>query len=390
MTTPTATPGTPTAPATSQGLRNISVADSNTSLVNGKDGKLTYVGYSIEDLAANALFEEVVYLLWNGKLPNKAELESMRSQLAKNSVLPDEVLKVMKSFPADSNGMAVLRTVVSMLSIYDPDGEDQALEAVRRKAVRLVGQITTACAAWIRISQKKDVIAPRQDLNLAANFVYMISGKVDDVAVDAINVYLVLLAEHGMNASTFTSRVVTGTNADLHSAVVAAIGALKGPSHGGANSEAMRQFIEIGEPANVEKWFNDNIKSGNRKIMGIGHAIYKATDPRSEVLKEKARALAQSSGNGKWFEIAEKLDKLARSDEYFIERNLFSNVDYYSAIVLYTLDIDIDSFTPLFAMARIAGWSAHIIEQMQHNKLIRPDQNYTGPMGLEWKPVDQR
>jgi citrate synthase len=385
MTTPTTA-----APASSQGLRNISVADSNTSLVNGKEGKLTYVGYSIEDLAANALYEEVVFLLWNGRLPNKAELDALHTQIAQNAALPAEVLKVMQSFPADSNGMAVLRTVVSMLSIYDPDGEDQSLDAVRRKAVRLVGQITTACAAWIRISQGKDVIAPRADLNLAANFVYMITGATDQSAVEAINVYLVLLAEHGMNASTFTSRVVTGTNADLHSAIVAAIGALKGPSHGGANSEAMRQFIEIGDPANVEKWFNDNIKTGDRKIMGIGHAIYKATDPRSEVLKDKARALAQSSGNSKWFDIAEKLDKLARSDTYFIERNLFANVDYYSAIVLYTLDIDIDSFTPLFAMSRIAGWSAHIIEQMQHNKLIRPDLNYTGPMGLPWTPVDQR
>jgi citrate synthase len=385
MTTPTTA-----APASSQGLRNISVADSNTSLVNGKEGKLTYVGYSIEDLAANALYEEVVFLLWNGRLPNKAELDALHTQIVQNAALPAEVLKVMQSFPADSNGMAVLRTVVSMLSIYDPDGEDQSLDAVRRKAVRLVGQITTACAAWIRISQGKDVIAPRADLNLAANFVYMITGATDQSAVEAINVYLVLLAEHGMNASTFTSRVVTGTNADLHSAIVAAIGALKGPSHGGANSEAMRQFIEIGDPANVEKWFNDNIKTGDRKIMGIGHAIYKATDPRSEVLKDKARALAQSSGNSKWFDIAEKLDKLARSDTYFIERNLFANVDYYSAIVLYTLDIDIDSFTPLFAMSRIAGWSAHIIEQMQHNKLIRPDLNYTGPMGLPWTPVDQR
>ena len=329
MTTPTTA-----APASSQGLRNISVADSNTSLVNGKRGKLTYVGYSIEDLAANALYEEVVYLLWNGRLPNKAELDALHAQIAENAALPAEVLKVMQSFPADSNGMAVLRTVVSMLSIYDPDGEDQSLDAVRRKAVRLVGQITTACAAWIRISQGKDVIAPRKDLTLAANFVYMITGATDQTAVEAINVYLVLLAEHGMNASTFTSRVVTGTNADLHSAIVAAIGALKGPSHGGA-SEAMRQFIEIGDPANVEKWFNDNIKSGDRKIMGIGHAIYKATDPRSEVLKDKARALAQSSGNGKWFDIAEKLDKLARSDSYFVERNLFANVDYYSAIVLY-------------------------------------------------------
>lgn len=378
------------APTTTQGLRNISVADSITSLVNGVDGKLTYVGYSIEDLAANALFEEVVYLLWNGRLPNKAELEALRADIANNATLPEEVLKVMKGFPQNSNGMAVLRTVVSMLSIYDPDGENQTIEAVQRKAVRLVGQITTACAAWIRISLDKEVIAPRTDLNLAENFVFMISEGTDATAVEAINVYLVLLAEHGMNASTFTSRVVTGTNADLHSAVVAAIAALKGPSHGGANSEAMRQFIEIGDPANVEKWFNDNIKSGSRKIMGIGHAIYKATDPRSQVLKEKARALALSSGNGKWFEIAEKLDALARADEYFTTRNLFANVDYYSAIVLYTLNIEIDSFTPLFAMARIAGWSAHIIEQMKHNKLIRPDLNYTGPMGLAWTSVDER
>lgn len=380
-----------TSPApTQQGLRNINVADSITSLVNGVEGRLTYVGYSIEDLAANALFEEVVYLLWNGRLPNKSELESLRAEIAANAVLPAEVLKFMLGLPKTANGMAVLRTVVSMLSIYDPDGENQALEAVKRKAVRLVGQITTACAAWIRISQGKDVISPRPGLKLAENFVYMISGAADPVAVDAINVYLVLLAEHGMNASTFTSRVVTGTSADLHSAVVAAIGALKGPSHGGANSEAMRQFIEVGDPANVEKWFVDNIKSGHRKIMGIGHAIYKALDPRSQVLKEKARALALSSGNGKWFEIAEKLDQLARADEYFISRNLYANVDYYSAIVLYTLGIDIDSFTPLFAMSRIAGWSAHIIEQMQHNKLIRPDLNYTGPMGLPWTPVDER
>jgi citrate synthase len=286
--------------------------------------------------------------------------------------------------------MAVLRTVVSLLSIYDPEGEIQTLDAVRRKAVRLVGQITTVCAAWIRLSAGQDVIAPRTDLNLAENFVYMISGSTDKTAVDAINVYLVLLAEHGMNASTFTSRVVTATNADLHSAVVAAIGALKGPSHGGANSEAMRMFLEIGEVANVQPWFEENIKSGKRRIMGIGHAIYKALDPRANILKEKARALAHSSGNSKWFEIAETLDNTARADQYFIERNLYANVDYYSAIVLYTLNIDVDMFTPLFAMSRIAGWSAHIIEQMQNNRLIRPDMNYTGPMDLVWTPLDAR
>lgn len=373
-----------------QGLRNMAVADSNTGLVNGAEGKLIYVGYKIEDLAENALYEEVVYLLWNGRLPNKAELEAIRADIANNAALPAPVLDFMKSLPKDANGMAVLRTVVSLLSIYDPDGETQTLDAVKRKAVRLVGQITTACAAWIRLSKSQEVIAPRTDLNLAENFVYMITGATDKTAVDAINVYLVLLAEHGMNASTFTSRVVTATNADLHSAIVAAIGALKGPSHGGANSEAMRMFLEIGEVSNVQPWFETNIKSGSRRIMGIGHAIYKALDPRASILKEKARALANSSGNGKWFEIAEALDNAARADQYFIERNLYANVDYYSAIVLYTLDIDVDMFTPLFAMSRIAGWSAHVIEQMQNNRLIRPDMNYTGPMDLAWTPVEQR
>lgn len=373
-----------------QGLRNMSVADSNTGLVNGAEGKLIYVGYKIEDLAANALYEEVVYLLWNGRLPNKAEFDALRADIANNAVLPAPVLEFLNTLPKDANGMAVLRTVVSLLSIYDPEGEIQTLDAVKRKAVRLVGQITTACAAWIRKSKGQEVIAPRGDLNLAENFVYMITGAIDKVAVDAINVYLVLLAEHGMNASTFTSRVVTATNADLHSAIVAAIGALKGPSHGGANSEAMRMFLEVGEVANAPIWFDENIKSGKRRIMGIGHAIYKALDPRASILKEKARALAQSSGNGKWFDIAESLDNLARADQYFIERNLYANVDYYSAIVLYTLDIDVDMFTPLFAMSRIAGWSAHVIEQMQNNRLIRPDMNYTGPMDLEWKALEAR
>jgi citrate synthase len=212
----------------------------------------------------------------------------------------------------------------------------------------------------------------------------------DPAASDAVNVYLVLLADHGLNASTFTARVVTGTSADMHSAVVAAIGALKGPAHGGANSAAMRTFLEIGDPDNVEKWFVDNVKNGGRRIMGIGHRVYKALDPRAGVLKQKAEALAQSSGNTKWFDIASKLEKTARADQYFIDRNLYANVDYYSAIVLYTLNLDVDMFTPLFAMSRIAGWTANIIEQMENNRLIRPKADYVGPMDLEWTPISER
>ncbi|MEQ8673134.1 MAG: citrate/2-methylcitrate synthase [Aggregatilineales bacterium] len=375
----------------SGGLADVVVADVATSLVNGVEGKLIYAGYKIEDLAANALFEEVVFLLWNIRLPNADELENVRAEIATGAVVPDGVINLMKNLPKDAEPMAVLRTAVSALSHYDPDAENLTDKAVaHQKAIRLTGQITTICAAWNRIRKGQEPIAPRNDLTLAANFVYMMDGnEPEESAVKAINAYLVLLAEHGMNASTFATRVVTATGSDMHSAVVGGIGTLKGPSHGGANAEAMRMFIEIGDPSNVENWFNSNIKNGSRRIMGIGHRVYKATDPRAEVLKQRAKELADGSDNSKWFEIAEKLADMALADDYFIERKLFPNVDYYSAIVLYTLHLDVDMFTPLFAMSRIAGWTANIIDQMD-GRLIRPKANYIGPMDLEWVAVENR
>jgi len=373
------------------GLEGVVVADVQTSLVNGTEGKLIYSGYSIEDLAANALFEEVVFLLHNVRLPNAAELEETRSYIAQNAVLPDFVLETMKNTPTDTPAMAVVRTATSMLSSFDADAENLTdKEVAKKKALRMTGQVASICAAWTRIVKGEAPVAPREDLTLAQNFVYMMTGEEpDETASNAVNVYLVLLAEHGMNASTFTSRVVTATGSDMHSAVVAAIGALKGPSHGGANAEAMKMFIEIGEPENVQDWFDTNIKNGDRRIMGIGHRVYKAPDPRAAVLKMHAERLAESSGNTKWFEIAKKLDEAARADEYFIDRQLFPNVDYYSAIVLYTLDLDIDMFTPLFVMARMAGWTANIVDQMQ-GRLIRPKANYVGPMDLSWTPAEER
>jgi citrate synthase len=374
-----------------KGLEDVVVGNTMTSLVDGTEGKLIYSGYRIEDLAANAQFEEVVYLLWHGRLPNAEELENTRKTIAESAVLPAGLLSMMREYPADADPMAVLEAAVASLAFYDEDAKDPSIEAARRKAIRLTGQITTICAAWDRLRKGQEPIAPRTDLTLAQNFVYMLSGEEPDkTASDAVNVYLVLLAEHGMNASTFTARVVTATNSDIHSAVVAAIGALKGPSHGGANAEAMATFLEIGDPDNVASWFQREIKEGKRRIMGIGHRIYKAPDPRAAVLKQHAEALAKSSGNMKWFQIAENLENAARADSYFIERKLFPNVDYYSAILLYTIDLDVDMFPPLFAMSRIAGWSAHILEQMANNRLIRPESNYIGPMGLEWVPVDQR
>jgi citrate synthase len=376
---------------TKKGLEGVIVAESKTSLVNGQEGKLVYAGYSIETLAENAEFEEVAYLLWNGQLPNRAELENLRTAIANEAVLPEALLNQLKAYPKNADPMAMLRTAVSALAMYDPDSEDNGPEANRRKAIRLTGQITTICAAWDRIRKGKEPLAPRKDLNLAQNFVYMLTGNEPDAtAADAVNAYLVLLAEHGMNASTFASRVTVATGSDMHSGVVSGIGTLKGPAHGGANAEAMRMFLEIAEPDNVEGWFQKNIKEGDRRIMGIGHRIYKALDPRAAILEQRTEALAKSSGNLKWFQIAKKLADTARADQYFIERKLYPNVDYYSAILLYTIHLDVDMFPPLFAMSRVVGWTAHIIEQYANNRLIRPDVNYVGPMGLSWTPVDQR
>jgi citrate synthase len=374
-----------------KGLEGVVVAESRTSLVNGQEGKLVYGGYAIETLAENAVFEEVAYLLWNGRLPNRAEFENLRSAIASEAAVPDGILAQLKFYPKDVDPMAMLRTAVSALALYDKDSEDNSPEANNRKAIRLTGQITTICAAWDRIRKGQEPVAPRKDLNLAQNFVYMLTAKdPDKTASDAINVYLVLLAEHGMNASTFAARVTVATGSDMHSGIVSGIGTLKGPSHGGANAEAMRMFLEIGDPANVEAWFRKNIKEGDRRIMGIGHRIYKALDPRAAIIEQHAAALAKSSGNTKWFEISKKLADTARADQYFIDRKLYPNVDYYSAILLYTIDLDIDMFPPLFAMSRVTGWTAHIIEQFTNNRLIRPDVTYVGPMGLQWVPMEQR
>ncbi len=377
--------------ASKGGLEGVVVADIATSFIDGTIGKLSYGGYAIEELAEKASFEEVLFLLHNIRLPNQAEYEALRADIAKNAAIPEPIVDMMKSLPERTPAMAALRSAASMLSAFDEDAENLTDKGLAlSKAVRLSGQITTICAAWMRITKNLEPIRPRQDLTLAQNFVYMMLGEEpDETASAAVDVYLVLLAEHGMNASTFAARVITATGSDMHSAVVGGIAALKGPAHGGANSEAMKMFLEIGEVENVVPWFEKYVKTGERRIMGIGHRVYKSNDPRAGILKQHAKALAESSGKRKWYDIAVKLEETARADEYFISRNLYPNVDYYSAIVLYTLDLDVDMFTALFVMARVAGWSAHIIGQMG-GRLIRPKANYVGPSDLEWPPLDQR
>ncbi len=379
------------APAVSKGLQNIVVGQTRLSLVNGTEGKLIYAGYKIEDLAEHATFEEVIYLLWHVKLPTKQQLEELRKSLNEQMALSPEILAVMRQFPKKATPMAVLRTTVSALGLWDTAADVNTPEENRRKALLLTAKTPAIVAAWERIRTGKEPLSPRPDLNLAGNFLYMLKGtepKKQETAV--IDAYLVLLSEHGMNASTFSARVTTSTLSDIYSAITTAIGTLKGAAHGGANEEAMRMFFEIGSADNVEKWFNENVKTGKKRVMGMGHRVYKALDPRAAVLNRKSKEMAEATNNLKWYELAAKLEKVARADEDFIKKNLYANVDYYSAIALYTIGIPMDQFTPLFAIARLPGWTAHILEQWADNRLIRPDVEYVGPMDLQWVPIEQR
>jgi len=374
-----------------KGLEGVVVADTRLSRVQGDIGKLIYGGYDILDLADRTSFEEVIHLLWYGKLPNAAELDRLHRALAAEMALPDALIAMMKTYPKAAHPMAVLRTAVSTLGLYDPEAEDSSPEANQRKAIRLTAKMPTIIAAWARILAGQEPVAPRADLGIAANFVYMLHNAEPNLTeVSAIDVYLVLHADHGMNASTFTSRVVTSTDGDMYSAVTAAIGSLKGPKHGGANEAAMRMFAEVSQAESVDKWFQEEVKGKGRRIMGIGHRVYKALDPRAVVLSKHAAALCQRNNRCELYNVAKRLADLAAADEYFIERKLYPNVDYYSAIVLDAVGIPTDMMTPMFAMSRIAGWSAHIIEQWADNRLIRPLDNYVGPQDLKWVPLAER
>lgn len=286
--------------------------------------------------------------------------------------------------------MAVLRTVVSGLGLIDPMADDLNLDAARKKALRLTAAFPTIVAAWERIRNNLEPVAPRNELDLAANFLYMLNGKEPNPdAVTALDAYLVLLADHGFNASTFSARVTTGTLSDMYSAITTAIGTLKGAAHGGANQKAMEQFIDAARRGDVDAWFRET-REGGKRIMGIGHRVYKVEDPRAKILRPMAEKLATSSGQGEWYEIAARIETLARADDYFIQRNLYANVDFYSAVVLYMIELPVDQFTCLFAVSRAAGWTAHVLEQIADNRLIRPRANYVGPKDLAFVPLDER
>lgn len=367
-----------------KGLEGIVAAESKISSII--DDTLTYVGYSIDDLADNASFEEVVYLLWHKRLPNQGELDELKQQLAENADIPQGVIDHFKTYPIDKvHPMAALRTAISLLGLYDEEAEDMSPEANYQKAIKLQAKVGTVVTAFARIRKGQEPVAPRKDLGYAANFLYMLSGEEPaDIAVEAFDKALVLHADHELNASTFTARVCVATLSDMYSGITAAIGALKGPLHGGANEQVMKMLAEIGEEEKVESYIREKL-ANKEKIMGFGHRVYRKGDPRAKHLREMSKKLTALRGEEKWYNMSEQIEAIVTG-----EKNLPPNVDFYSASVYHSLDIDHDIFTPIFAVSRFSGWIAHILEQYENNRLIRPRAEYVGPGMQKYVPINER
>lgn len=370
------------------GLEDVVAASSAICYLDGERGVLAYYGYDIHDLARGASFEEVCYLLWHGRLPNRGELGDLKSQLAAARPVPEPILRLMKQLPS-SDGMDALRTLTSALGQYDPDAGDNSAAANYRKAIRLTAQIGSIVATCGRMQAGGGPIAPDPALGHAANFLYMLSGtRPNALSTHAFDVALVLHADHELNASTFAARVAAATLTDMYSAIVAAIGTLKGPLHGGANADVMRLLIEIGPDAPPER-IDDAIRgklAKKIKIPGFGHRVYRTEDPRATHLRRMSKELGERAGNTRWFEMSQRIEHLVKG-----EKKLNPNVDFYSASTYYTLGIPIDLFTPIFAVSRVSGWTAHCLEQYANNRLIRPRTDYIGPQYPQTLlPLDQR
>jgi citrate synthase len=366
-------------------LDGVVAASTRLSDVRGDVGKLIYGGYDIDELAGQVSYEEVVHLLHHDRLPTREELAELKSSLAGFRDLPRAIRQIIQKFPKGAPPMHVIRTVVSALGCFDTAAEDDSMHAQRRKALRLVAQIPVITALFYRHREGLPETEPRADLGEAANFLYMLSGRVPEAETARImDLCYVLHAEHGMNASTFAARVTIATLSDIYSAITSAIGALKGPLHGGANEGVIRMLLEIGEPDQVEPYIEEALAQ-KKKIMGIGHRVYRVLDPRAPHLQRMARELSTRIGTPRWIQMSERIAELMRE-----RKNLNANVDFYSATVYYSLGIPTDLFTPIFAIARTAGWTAHVLEQLADNRLIRPQSVYTGPVGLKVVPIDER
>jgi citrate synthase len=382
------------------GLEDVVATSSRICFLDGDRGVLAYCGHDIHDLARHATFEEVCFLLWHGRLPGRAELGDLQTQLAAARPLPEAILRLMNMLPPSggapiaaaamgSGGMDALRTLTSALGHDDADAHDHSQHAAYRKAVRLTGQIGSLVATWGRLQQGGGPVAPDPAMGHAANFLYMLFGtRPNATAIRAMDIALILHADHELNASTFAARVAAATLTDMHSAIVAGIAALKGPLHGGANAEVMKMLIEIGQDAPADR-IDAYIKgklARKEKIPGFGHRVYNTEDPRATHLRRMSKELGQKAGNTKWYEMSERIEAIVKA-----EKQLYANVDFYSASTYYTMGIAIDLYTPIFAVSRISGWTAHVLEQLANNRLIRPRADYTGPSYPQaWIPLEQR
>jgi len=366
-----------------KGLEGVIVDTSDICLIDGNAGRLIYRGYDIHDLASSLSFEEVAYLLWNGNLPNQRQLDELQTRLDQERPIPENLKTAIRSLPASSNTLDVLRTAISILGtgvpLKTPDMAD---------AVAITAKIPTINAAFDRVRRGQEPVDPRNGLSHAANYLYMLTGREPDpIKVDAMNKYFIVLADHGMNSSTFAARVVASTWSDMHSAITAAIGALKGPLHGGAPAPVLQMLKDIGKPERAEAWIRDELKAG-RRLMGFGHRVYRTTDPRAEILRE----IAGKTANKGFVELARKVEEtgIRVLQEKRPERKLYTNVEFYSAVVMDSVGLPPDLFTATFAASRSVGWTANVLEQVANNRLIRPQTEYTGPRDRKVIPIKNR
>ena len=370
-----------------KGLEGIVAANSGICWIDGEAGVLAYRGIDIHELAENSNFEESTYLLWNGMLPNQLALREFTTQLAMARSLDKRIIDLLRSFPTSATPMEVLRTAVSALSFYDADEKDNSHDANVRKAYNLTAQIAMIVAIYDRLRKGKDVVPPDRSLSHAANFLWMLNGvKPSETATRTLDVALILHADHELNASTFAARVIAATLSDIHSAITGAIGALKGPLHGGANEGVMRLLYTIDKAGADPVEYVKGMLAAKQKISGFGHRVYKTEDPRATHLRRMSERLGKDAGQPKWFEMSRAIELYINKD-----KKLNANVDFYSASTYATLGIDIDLYTPIFAVSRIAGWAAHVIEQLDDNRLIRPRAEYIGPeYPSHWVAVEER
>jgi len=371
--------------AVSKGLDGVVAAQTRLSDVRGDSGELIYCGYDINELAGKVTYEEVIHLLHYNHLPNQRELDELKVMLVADRELPQGVLELLRAVPKDTPPMDVIRTAVSALGCFDPERDDPSQDGQRRKAMKLIARIPIITASYHRIRQGKEVPASDAKLGEAANFLYLVNGeRPSEEAEQTLNLCYVLHADHGMNASTFSARVTIATLSDMYSAITSAIGTLKGPLHGGANEGVIKMLKEIGSLDRVDAYVEECLAQ-KKKIMGIGHRVYKTLDPRAPTLRRMAQKLSVQLGEPKWIQMSDRIAELMLK-----KRQLNANVDFYSATVYYSMGLPTDLFTPIFAIARAAGWTAHVLEQLADNRLIRPQSNYTGPVGMMVKPIALR